>query len=54
VNGSLPSLKDTVKEKVGDQAGQVKEGLEDSGGPIGLATKAADKLGSKAGGGDSR
>lgn len=47
----MPSVKGKLGETVEDQAEQLKESLGDSGGALGLATKAAGKLGSKSGGG---
>ena len=56
-NGDGPGLKDKVTDKlggiVGDQAEGIRENLEDSGGVVGLAAKATDKL-SGGGGGGSR
>jgi uncharacterized membrane protein len=54
LNGNGSGLTDKLGGLVGDQADSIKESLEDSGGAVGLATKAADKLGSKSSGGGSR
>ncbi len=44
-----------VKDKIGEQAEQLKDDVEGSGGALGLAAKAADRLGGKGGsGGGSR
>jgi uncharacterized membrane protein len=53
-DGGLPSVTDKLGEKVGEQAEQAKESAENSGGPLGLAAKAADKLGGNGSGGGSR
>ena len=51
VNGSVvPAIKDRVEEG----AEQMKDQVEDSGGALGLAAKAADKVGGIGGGGGSR
>lgn len=47
-------LMDGLGDKVGEQADQLKEGLNGSGGALKLAGKAAEKIGDKAGGGGSR
>jgi uncharacterized membrane protein len=48
VNGSvMPS----IKEKAGEQAEQLKQNVEDAGGPLALASKAADKLSGGSGSG---
>ncbi len=48
------SIVPALKEKAGDTAEQVKDQVEDTGGPLGLAAKAADKVGGIGGGGGSR
>lgn len=54
VNGAAPSVKDKVKEKVGEQADELKQSVEYSGGALGMAAKAVDKVGGKSSGGASR
>jgi uncharacterized membrane protein len=50
VNGAVPA----VKEKLGEQADDLKQTVEDSGGPLGMAAKAADKVKGGSSGGGSR
>jgi uncharacterized membrane protein len=52
--GLKDKLTDTVGGLVGEQAENIKDNLEDAGGPVGLATKAAEKLSGGGGGGGSR
>ena len=54
MNGNGTGLKDKLGEVVSDQAENVKDSLEEAGGPLGMAAKAADKLGGSSGGGGSR
>lgn len=40
MDGAVPA----VKDKLGEQADDLKQSVEDSGGPLGMAVKAADKI----------
>lgn len=51
VDGAVPTVKDKMKDKVGEQADELKQSVEDSGGALGMAAKAADKMKPGSGGG---
>jgi uncharacterized membrane protein len=54
MNGNGTGLTDKIGEKVGEKAENIKGNLEDAGGPVGMAAKAAEKLGGGGSGGPSR